>query len=91
MHDIHLIEKISRSVIGLCAEKQIYVIHELCISVHKNSHVTEETLLGFMKNVKNSLVGEETRIRVLRDQSQESAALIRYIDGYAGGDSITNI
>lgn len=91
MHDIHLIEKISRSVIGLCAEKQIYVINELCVSVHKNSHVTEETLLGFMKNINSSLIGKETRIRVLRDQNQESSALIRYIDGYAGADSVTNI
>ena len=91
MHDMHLIEKISRSVIGLCADKQIYLINELCVSVHKYSHVTEETLFDYIKNIKSSLVGDETHIRVLRDQVQESSALIRYIDGYAGGDSITNI
>ena len=83
MHDTHLVEKISRSVIGLCAEKKIYAINELCVSVHKNSHVTEDTLLDFIKNAKSSLVDGETRIRILRDQFQENTALIRYIDGYA--------
>lgn len=87
MLDTHLIEKISRSVIGLCAEKKIYAINELCVSVHKNSHVTEGTLLEFIKNAKSSLVDSETRIRVLRDQTQESMALIRYIDGYAESKS----
>lgn len=91
MHDIHLIEKISRAVIGLCAEKQIAVMNELCVSVHKNSHVTEESLFDFIKSIKSSLVGGETRICVLRDQIQENSALIRYIDGYAGVDSIVDI
>jgi hypothetical protein len=70
-------------VIGLCAEKKIYAINELCVSVHKNSHVTEDTLLDFIKNAKSSLVDGGTRIRILRDQFQENTALIRYIDGYA--------
>ena len=83
MHDTHLIEKISRSVIGLCSEKKIYAINELCVSVHKDSHVTEGTLLEFIKNVKSTLVDQGTRIRVLRDQAEEKTALIRYIDGYA--------
>lgn len=87
MHDIHLTEKISRSVIGLCTEKRIYAINELCVSVHKSSHVTEKNLFDFIKSLKNSLVGEETRIRILRDQNQENVALIRYIDGYAESKS----
>jgi hypothetical protein len=87
MHDSHLVEKISRSVIGLCAEKKIYAINELCVSVHKNSHVTAETLLNFIKDVKGSLVGEETYIRVLKDQIQENTALIRFVDGYAENQS----
>ena len=85
MHDTHLIEKISEKVIGLCEEKKISVINELCVGVHKDSYVTAENLAAFLNSINQTLIGSETRIHVLRNLPEENTAVIQSIEGQADG------
>ena len=83
MHDTYLCEKICAEVMRLCGEKKINELNSLTIGVHKNSHVTEESLAALLKMRSLTLMGDATRIQVIRDETEENTAVIRSIDGLA--------
>lgn len=81
MSDTFLNQNLYESIIDLCRENSIAKISNLTITVHKNSHIKEETIRKHFAKNKNGLVDRRTNIQIQKQENEPLIATIDRIDG----------
>lgn len=81
MHDTFLFERISSEVNSLCERSNIKNLRFICVSVHKDSHVDEKSLLQHLRDKNISLVDDLTKVQVMRNHTEPLIAVIHKIEG----------
>jgi UDP-N-acetylglucosamine 2-epimerase len=81
MHDTFLFERISNEVVDLCEKNKIKELKYICVTVHKDSHVDDKSLLHHLKDKNTELVGNFTKVQVLRNHPEPLVAIIHQIEG----------
>ncbi|MEY8352284.1 hypothetical protein AALB39_02895 [Lachnospiraceae bacterium 54-53] len=81
MHDTFLNQNLYESITDLCKDSFISKILNLRISVHRNSHICEESLRDYFADRKSGLIGDWTNILVLKQEMEPLTATIEQIDG----------
>jgi len=81
MHDTFLNENLYNTILSLCEENKISKVNELCITVHTDSHISEESLREHFKDRNSNLVGDWTKILVQKKDIQRLTAVLEHIEG----------
>ena len=81
MHDTFLNQNLYESIIGLCKENSIEKIIKLVITVHTNSHISENSIREHFTDRKSKLIGDWTNIVVDKKEIEPLTATIEQIDG----------
>lgn len=81
MHDTFLNQNLYESIVRLCHENSISKIFALTITVHTNSHITEQSLREHFMDRNSPLIGEWTKILVQKKEIEPLTATIDQIDG----------
>lgn len=81
MHDTFLNQNLYESIIDLCKENAIAKILDLTITVHTNSHISEDSIREYFSERKNALIGDWTNIMVRKQEIEPLTAIIDRIDG----------
>lgn len=81
MHDTFLNQNLYESIIGLCKENSIEKIIKLVITVHTNSHISENSIREHFTDRKSKLIGDWTNIVVNKKEIEPLTATIEQIDG----------
>jgi Zn finger protein HypA/HybF involved in hydrogenase expression len=81
MHDTFLNQNLYESMIDLCRENSIAKILNLTITVHTNSHISENSIREQFSERKNELIGDWTNILVRKGEIEPLTAIIDSIDG----------
>lgn len=81
MHDTFLNQNLYESIIDLCKENAIAKILDLTITVHTNSHISEDSIREYFSERKNALIGDWTNIMVRKQEMEPLTAIIDRIDG----------
>ncbi|WP_312445692.1 hypothetical protein [Lacrimispora sp.] len=81
MHDTFLNQNLYESMIDLCRENSIAKILNLTITVHTNSHISENSIREQFFESKNELIGDWTNILVRKREIEPLTAIIDSIDG----------
>ncbi|HCD45615.1 MAG TPA: hypothetical protein DEQ64_18170 [Lachnoclostridium sp.] len=81
MHDTFLNQNLYESMIDLCRENSIAKILNLTITVHTNSHISENSIREQFSERKNELIGDWTNILVRKREIEPLTAIIDSIDG----------
>lgn len=81
MHDTFLFERISHEVSALCEKNKIKKLRSICVSVHRDSHVDEKSLLLHLKEKDIGLVDDLTKVQVMRSHPEPLVAIIHQIEG----------
>lgn len=81
MHDTYLLNKVSKSLEGLCKENNVKMIDKFTIVVNNNSHINEEGLREHLKLHNRDIVADELQINIQRDDIEDQCAIIENIEG----------
>ncbi len=81
MHDTFLNQNLYESIIDLCRENAIARILNLTITVHTNSHISENSIREYFSERKNALIGDWTNILVHKQEMEPLTAIIDRIEG----------
>jgi len=81
MHDTYLNQNIYDAILDLCRKHTIKKVDKLVITVHTDSHVSEKSLHDFFNDKHSQIVGDWTKITVLRKQIEKLTAVIENISG----------
>lgn len=81
MHDTFLNQNLYESIIDLCRENAIARILNLTITVHTNSHISENSIREYFSERKNVLIGDWTNILVHKQEMEPLTAIIDRIEG----------
>ncbi|PJJ27964.1 hypothetical protein [Lacrimispora celerecrescens] len=81
MHDTFLNQNIFEAIVEICGENFIEKIFYLTITVHTNSHISEDSLRDYFSERNNTLIGDWTNILVLKREIEPLTAVIDEIEG----------
>lgn len=81
MHDTFLLDKISKSLNGICEQSKVRKVDRLTVIVNYNSHVSEENLIEYLKQNNANLLGSDFRVKVQREDIEDQTAIIHSIQG----------
>jgi len=81
MHDTFLNQNLYEAIVELCGENSIAKIFDLTITVHTDSHISEDSIREYFSERENMLVGDWTNIQVLRREIEPLTAVIDEIEG----------
>ena len=81
MHDTFLLDKISKSLNGICEQSKVRKVDRLTVIVNYNSHVSEENLIEYLKQNNANLLGSDFRVKVQREDIEDQTAKIHSIQG----------
>lgn len=81
MHDTFLNQNLYEAIVEICGENSIAKIFVLTITVHTDSHISEDSIREYFSERENMLVGDWTNIQVLRREIEPLTAVIDEIEG----------
>jgi len=81
MHDTILLSKISEELKEICKANNINKVNTFTVIVNHKSHVHSDNLYDHLQYADGNLVGEWTRINVLREDIQDQTAILKSIQG----------
>lgn len=81
MHDIFLLNKISKSLNEICEKNNIKKITQLAIVVNYHSHVNEKNLMEHLQENNKDIVSENLEITVQKEDIEDQVAIICSIQG----------
>lgn len=81
MHDTVLLSKISEELKELCTANNINKVKTFTVIVNHRSHVNSNNLYDHLQYADGNLVGEWTKINVLREDIQDQTAILKSIEG----------
>lgn len=81
MHDTFLNHKLYEGIVKLCTEHKMTKLWKLTITVHINSHISQESIQEYFVERDNHLIGEWTEIAILKKDIEPLTAVIDQIDG----------
>lgn len=81
MHDTFLLNNISKSLKEICDKSKIRKIYRLTVIVNYNSHVNEENLLKHLRQNNATLLGDDFRLKVKKEDIEDQTAVIHTIQG----------
>ncbi|MHB1152380.1 MAG: hypothetical protein ACYCWE_03760 [Eubacteriales bacterium] len=81
MHDTFLNQNLYDAIVSLCDENSISKIDDIIITVHTDSHISEDSLREQFAESSNNLIDGLTEITVQRKDIQRLTAFIEHIGG----------
>ncbi|MDF2538658.1 MAG: hypothetical protein K0S76_1679 [Herbinix sp.] len=81
MQNKNLIKKISDEVIELCRMNSLTKLTKLVVTVSHTSNVNEEKLIHRLRHSNKKIFGSWTHIKVLKDDIEESTAILQALEG----------
>lgn len=81
MHDIYLLNKISKSLKEISEKSNIRIITQLTIIVNFNSHINENNLQEHLMENNKDLLAECFKAIVQREDIEDQTAIIHSIQG----------
>ncbi|WP_077610699.1 hypothetical protein [Clostridium sp. Marseille-P2415] len=81
MHDTFLNQNLYESINHLCKENAIAKILNLTITVHTDSHISEESIREHFADRKSGHIGDWTNILVQKREIEPLTAAIDQIEG----------
>lgn len=81
MHDTFLNQNLYESIVNLCKEHSISKIHNLILTVHTHSHISEHSIRDHFTDMNNKLIDIESNIIIQKEEREPLTATIEQIDG----------
>lgn len=86
MHDICLIKGIYNELKKICAKYDIVKLERVFMEVNINIHIDEENFKEFVKEQKDPVIGEWTKIEITKTDIEENTAIIHVLEGERNED-----
>ncbi len=81
MHDTFLNQNLYEAIVEICGENSIAKIFNLTITVHTDSHISEDSLREHFSERNNMLIGDWTNILINKQEIEPLTAVIDEIEG----------